>query len=124
MSSIIDNTKIDNFIKKNLDEIPSFQIIEINATGDNIKYIDTAVQESIKACKTLIKKNGKLRNIFYKIKNNKLNKQSTNNELNNISKQVKKLISSNNYNIDTNIKKLINVRINQLLKTVIHSIIN
>jgi len=124
MSTKNTDAKIDKFIKQNLKEIPEFQIIKISATDKNIKYIDTAVDESIKACQLLIKKDGKLRNIFYKIKHNQLNKQATNNELKKISQEIKKIISSKDYSIDSNIKKLINTRINQLLKTVIHSIIN
>ena len=72
------NSDIDTFVKEELKKIPPFETVEIPANDFNLHYIQTVSEETTKACEKLIKKDGKLRNIFYDIKHNKLSKKDTN----------------------------------------------
>ena len=117
------NSEIENFTKEELDKIQPFETVEISANDFNLEYIQTVSEETTKACKELIKKDGQLRKILYDIKHNNLNKTDTNNHLAKISKDIKKLIIGENIN-NPDMIKLVNTRMNQILKNVIYSIID
>jgi hypothetical protein len=117
------NSDIDTLIKEELDKISPFETVEIPANDFNLHYIQTVSEETTNACKNLIKKDGKLRNIFYNIKHNKLSKKETNKHLSKISKDIKKIILNNNIN-NPEMIKLVNKRMDQILKNVIYSIID
>ena len=82
------------------------------------------MNECKKVFTNLIRTNGKLRNIVKDIKNNKLSKNKTNTELNNLSIKIKNNILNKGEITNKSIRLLINNRINQLLKTVIYSMID
>lgn len=117
------NFDIENFTKEELDKIKQFETVEIPANDFNLEYIQTVSEETTKACKELIRKDGKLRNILYDIKHNNLNKNDTNKHLSKISNNIKQLVIGENIN-NPDMIKLVNTRMNQILKNVIYSIID
>jgi hypothetical protein len=117
------NSYIDTFMQEELDKMAPFETVEIPANDFNLHYIETVSEETTNACKELIKKDGKLRNIFYNIKHNKLSKKETNEHLSKISKDIKKIILNDNIN-NPEMIKLVNKRMDQILKNVIYSIID
>lgn len=118
------NKNIDSFIQEQLKLIEPFQIIDLPLNDNIIENLDVAVNEIEKACAKLIKKNGELRDIIKKIKGNKLNKKQSNNMLNKISNNIKTIIFKQTKITNENVKFLINNRINQILKSVIFSLID
>lgn len=118
------NKNIDSVIQEQLKLIEPFQIIELPLNDNIIENLDVAVKEIEIACDKLIKKNGELRDIIKKIKGNKLNKKQSNNMLNKISNNIKTIIFKQTKITNKNVKFLINNRINQILKSVIFSLID
>ena len=118
------NKNIDSFIQEQLKLIEPFQVIDLPLNDNIIENLDVAVNETEKACGKLIKKNGELRDIIKKIKSNKLNKKQSNIMLNKISTNIKSLINKQTKITNKNVKFLINNRINQILKSVIFSLID
>jgi hypothetical protein len=118
------NKNIAGFIQEQLKLIKPFQVIELPLNDNNIENLDIAVKETEIACKKLIKKNGALRDIIKKIKSNKLNKKQSNLMLNKISTNIKSIIEKQTNITNKNVKFLINNRINQILKSVIFSLID
>ena len=114
---------IEKFIKEELDNIPVIHIIHLPFDDNTMETLNTATEEISKICKDLISSNGTLRNIIKQIKANKLNKKKTNTEIKKIANKIKKNIELKTDIENDNVKFLINNRINQILKYIIHNII-
>ena len=118
------NKNIESFIQEQLKLIEPFQVIDLPLNDNIIENLDVAVKEIETACAKLVKKDGELRDIIKKIKSNKLNKKQSNNMLNKISNNIKTIIFNQTNITNKNVKFLINNRINQILKSVIFSLID
>lgn len=118
------NKNIESFIQEQLKLIEPFQVIDLPLNDNIIENLDVAVKEIESACAKLVKKDGELRDIIKKIKSNKLNKKQSNNMLNKISNNIKTIIFNQTKITNKNVKFLINNRINQILKSVIFSLID
>ena len=118
------NKNIESFIQEQLKLIEPFQVIDLPLNDNIIENLDVAVKEIESACAKLVKKDGELRDIIKKIKSNKLNKKQSNNMLNKISNNIKTIIFNQTNITNKNVKFLINNRINQILKSVIFSLID
>jgi hypothetical protein len=116
------STKLDKFIQKELDNLKHFEVIELPADGNTLGYIDTAIDECKSVFTKLSKKDGELRNLIKNIKNNKLGKNKTNQQILHLANKIKTHILNQGSITNPAIRTLINNRINQLLKTVIYSV--
>jgi len=117
------NAEIDKFITQELKKIPIFQSITLPINDNLVENLDTAIEECQKISKNLISKDGKIRQIFKDIKTNKLSKKQTNIEIAKIAKSIKQQINQKTDIKNENVKFLINNRINQILKNIIHNMI-
>jgi len=117
------NAEIDKFITQELKKIPIFQSITLPINDNLVENLDTAIEECQKISKNLISKDGKIRQIFKDIKTNKLSKKQTNIEIAKIAKSIKQQINQKTDIKNDNVKFLINNRINQILKNIIHNMI-